>query len=354
MIERKRYHSINNEFFHNQNKTAWLKFNGQIRNEKDFWAVSPFSTKGSKKSNVIWKDEIGDRERNYGQQKTYNGNKNYIYQRIAYNMSQEAKNLPTIWHQYDDFSSHDEAFNRADEWFHGNDKLNLNNNNANRQRSRLNKNRIGSQLNPQFNYNQSDQNHDRDEIQVDNSDNKEFGGIVINDIQDHNNRAFNEFQSDNISKNMKVETNLDDGSTYISYPDSPIYWKCPNLNSIRYFDIQKKIREYRSKQKDQKLDHLLNKKIYCGSDLNDYLRLKICYSHRFPATSNQDHNEEKSESELDSINLERDRMKQIIEELEKEFPELKNLENFGNPGQCFNYGKIYNEQLKHSYEFFTR
>lgn len=354
--------SRTNNFYANDTNTAFIKYDGSIKNEEDFLSISPYSTKGKRSSPRIWRDEIGDKKKLDGQYKTYNGKKPYIIQRLAYNKFRKSQNLPMTWQQYDDFSSHDEAFERSNDLFHGRRTLSKNDMGKNRS-TRKTKTRKSNDNNSGFNTGGSQINFETDdrESREDKRGQNEidFEGVEIVDLPEHNDLMFKKYINNKDSMKKEIDSS---GKILLSYPNSDIYWKCPATNMINFKSIRDQIENYK-KQHNNNLNHLKGKKIYCGKELNDYIRLKLCAQHIKDNDDRDNDNEEKDEDEQEQEHesemkenpaMARSRaIKEGLDAIEREYPELKNLEQFGSPGQCFQFGKIYKTPLKHSFMFFT-
>lgn len=95
-------------FISNNTKTAYAKC-GEIKTAEQFYSRSPYSASGSKYSRRVYPDELGDKKETFGVGKKYSGGQENVISRIAYN---KCENNPQ-WYKYNDFSSHDEAFNRG-------------------------------------------------------------------------------------------------------------------------------------------------------------------------------------------------------------------------------------------------
>jgi hypothetical protein len=288
---------------------AFIKCDGKIKNKTDFDSISPYSSNGPKFSNYIFNSEIGAQSAR--QQKKYFGQKPYIVSRIAYNKC-SARPEDQIWQKYRDVSSHDEAFNKANQMFHGMQQIPIRSIRSIPSRTEFD--RPTSQLLSEDEYKQfyataTSASSASDVIRP----------IEIKDLQAHNVEQFMSRQRPRpLERPRERGRPLERGreQDYIPYANTNIYIQCPSRDSINLEDMKKRLSEYKIKQAALG-NNLQGKTVYCGTEIQDIVKAKMC-----GLINNDDI---------------------------KDF----DLQELGSPGQCFEYGKIYKTPLKHSYMFYT-
>lgn len=206
------------EFYPNDTNTAWIK--NKFKTQDDFYFSSPYSPKGDKASDRIFKSELGEKYSKY--RKKYYGDKSYIVDRIAFNKYLKSQHLDELKQKYDNVASANEAFKKG----------------RHIKAAKLN----GVSVN-------------REEFsQVDDDSKINVGSNVAPIITRVNIvNPKKEFKSEETKQGL-----------FTNYPGSNVYFKCPVKKSI---DVNRATKEI-----------LKNKKYYCGGgELEKIIQYVMCY-----------------------------------------------------------------------------
>lgn len=289
-------------FVPNETGTAFLKCDGKIKTDDEYYSISPYADGGEKRSRRVYKSELGistkpraspkKAVRELKGRKVYSGDKIYQNSRIAYPKCYKRKpDAPVLPQKYNDVASNAEAFERAEKLFHsGGPKWWLTSSSSLATRTQpVISDRPTSQLLDEKNYNAL------------------YVALTSSKVPTSSFAPARREEKipTRISRTSVVETDPLDGKKYMAYPHTNVYFSCPSAErKLSLEEVRRRLTDYKAQQAAAGND-LKGKKFYCGREIEDLVKAKMCGL--LPAS--------------------------VFQELGLE------LEELGSPGQCFQYGK---------------
>ncbi len=306
-----------------------------ISSPEQFASVSPYSPRGSKPSEQYYRAELEDnsnvRSDSVGQQspsdRTYFGGKRYIEARIAYNKcaSSDPSRQPKVPQKYSDFSSPDEAFSYASRVFRGNLPAAIAGNTGSDSGSGSSQRvpRVqrlytpSSQLLADQDYRPLQQSLDSQaraaysggsgggEMKSDRPRVSAFEGKLATDRPSSIGREGSRSIAGIVGN---------DGTRYVPYPNSNIYFACPAAGALTPEQIESMMTRLIAYARSH--NEFKGKTVYCGTEIADILKAQACGL--FDNIS------------VPGLNIPADASR-LLSQL-----------RFGSTGQCFAYGRSYN------------
>lgn len=280
-------------FIANQRGTAFLKC-GEIKDEAEFYTVSPYSPSGSKSSARLFRLELGQLQSSQSQTKadapkdgkTYYGDKQYFNSRIAYNRCAMRDAKKTIPNKYGDVASPYEAFLQGLKLFRRGSPLL-----PQGQSSSSIQGQVVSGQNPPQNLlpfpgtSQLIDAEDYAHLSSSAADNASSGRVSVATLSEGKESKRQHTSASASCPNCVGQVEVDEkdgGKRYVAYPNSNVYFACPALDppsSTSLPSLSEQWLQWKQKHPLNYSDANANgSMIYCGNELDTLLRARMCGS----------------------------------------------------------------------------